>query len=95
MGPAVDLSIFSLHIAGISSLLGAINLIVTIFNIRAPGLTLDRLPLFVWAIFVTAFLLVFSLPVLAGAITLLLFDRNLNTSFYDPMGGGDVLLYQH
>lgn len=95
LGAAVDLSILSLHIAGISSLLGAINLIVTTINIRSPGLTFERLPLFVWAIFITAWLLVLSLPVLAGAITMLLLDRNVNTSFYDPNGGGDPILYQH
>jgi len=95
LGAAVDLSILSLHVAGISSLLGAINLIVTTINIRSPGLTFERLPLFVWAIFITAWLLVLSLPVLAGAITMLLLDRNINTSFYDPNGGGDPVLYQH
>lgn len=95
LGVAVDLSILSLHVAGISSLLGAINLIVTTINIRSPGLTFERLPLFVWAIFITAWLLVLSLPVLAGAITMLLLDRNINTSFYDPNGGGDPVLYQH
>jgi cytochrome c oxidase subunit 1 len=88
LGAAVDLSILSLHLAGISSLLGALNLIVTT-NIRSPGLTFERLPLFVWAIFITAWLLILSLPVLAGAITKLLLDRNINTSFYDPNGGGD------
>lgn len=95
LGPAVDLSILSLHIAGISSLLGAINLVVTTINIRSPGLTFERLPLFVWAIFITAWLLILSLPVLAGAITMLLLDRNINTSFYDAAGGGDPILYQH
>lgn len=94
-GPSVDLAIFSLHLAGISSILGAINFITTIINIRAPGLHIHRLPLFVWAILITAFLLLFSLPVLAGGITILLTDRNFNTTFFDPAGGGDPVLYQH
>ena len=94
-GPSVDLAIFSLHLAGASSILGAINFITTIFNMRAPGISMDRLPLFVWAVLITAFLLLLSLPVFAGAITMLLTDRNFNTTFFDPAGGGDPILYQH
>jgi cytochrome c oxidase subunit 1 len=94
-GPSVDLAIFSLHLAGASSILGAINFICTIFNMRSPGMTMHRLPLFVWAVLITAFLLLLSLPVLAGAITMLLTDRNFNTTFFDPAGGGDPVLYQH
>ena len=94
-GGSVDLAIFSLHLAGASSILGAMNFITTIINMRTPGLKMHRLPLFVWAVFVTAFLLLLSLPVLAGAITMLLTDRNFNTTFFDPAGGGDPILYQH
>ncbi|KTF70764.1 cytochrome c oxidase subunit I [Sphingomonas sp. HT-1] len=94
-GPSVDFAIFSLHLAGAASILGAINFITTIFNMRAPGMTLHKMPLFAWSVLVTAFLLLLALPVLAAAITMLITDRNFGTAFYDPQYGGDPVLYQH
>jgi hypothetical protein len=92
---SVDLAIFALHLSGISSMLGAMNITASILNMRAPGMTLHKMPLFVWAMLMQSIIIILCIPVLAGALTMILTDRNFNTSFYDPAGGGDPVLYQH
>jgi len=94
-GGSVDLAIFALHLSGISSMLGAMNIVTTILNMRAPGMTLHKMPLFVWAMLMQSIIIILCIPVLAGALTMILTDRNFNTSFYDSAGGGDPVLYQH
>jgi cytochrome c oxidase subunit 1 len=95
MGPAMDAGIFALHILGASSIMGSINIIVTVLNMRAPGMTLMKMPLFAWTWLITAYLLIAVIPVLAGAITMTLTDRHFGTSFFNPAGGGDPVMYQH
>ncbi len=95
MGPSMDASIFALHILGASSIMGSINIIVTILNLRAPGMTLMKMPLFCWTWLITAYLLIAVMPVLAGAITMTLTDRHFGTSFFNPAGGGDPVMFQH
>ena len=94
-GGSVDLAIFALHLSGISSMLGAMNIVTTILNMRAPGMTLHKMPLFAWAMLMQSIIIILCIPVLAGALTMILTDRNFNTSFYDAAGGGDPVLYQH
>lgn len=95
VGRAVDLVIFGLHVAGVSSIMASINFVVTIFNLRSRRENAEYMGLYVWCIGVTSFLLLVSLPVLAGALTIVLFDRNFNTSFFNPIGGGSIIMYQH
>jgi len=93
--PSTDFLILGIHLMGISSILGAINIIVTIFNLRAPGMTLMKMPMFVWTWLITAFLLIMAMPVLAGVVTMMLTDRHFGTSFFEASGGGDPLIFQH
>ncbi len=95
MGPSMDAAIFAMHILGASSIMGSINIIVTILNMRAPGMTLMKMPMFCWTWLITAYLLIAVIPVLAGAITMTLTDRHFGTSFFNPAGGGDPVMYQH
>ena len=95
MGPSMDAAIFAMHIMGASSIMGSINIIVTILNMRAPGMTLMKMPMFAWTWLITAYLLIAVMQVLAGAITMTLTDRHFGTSFFNPAGGGDPVMYQH
>lgn len=94
-GGSVDLAIFSVHLSGMSSMLGSMNIIVTVLNMRRPGITLHKMPLFVWSMLFQAIIIIMRMPVLRGRITMILTDRNFNTSFFDPAGGGDPVLYEH
>ncbi len=95
MGPGQDMAIFAVHLAGASSIMGAINIITTVLNMRAPGMTLMKMPMFCWTWLITAYLLIAVMPVLAGAITMVLTDRHFGTSFFNAAGGGDPVMYQH
>jgi cytochrome c oxidase subunit 1 len=95
MGPGMDMAIFAVHILGVSSIMGAINIIVTVLNMRAPGMTLMKMPMFAWTWLITAYLLIAVIPVFAAAVTMTLTDRHFGTAFFNAAAGGDPILYQH